>query len=431
MKLSNIAKIIFTIYLLHRLLPVVGFYTPAAYYLFLLALAVIAVFATMYDDAFVVTFGYLFLLFLPYVLKVVQYAVSSHEKQLIINSSVAFFTESITASLGLILLKTNKSHAAYFFKIITLLLFVTSLSTLIVSILNPNIVRQITADAGSEEYFHYRSMNVGSFEFVYQILLLTPLIIFYYKEETGHKLFMFLVLVYMGFFFWTSQFTTVLFFYIFCLVLLFIKHFTERKAFYLASVCLIAFWVGRSFLASFLYTLSDYISRDNTQSRLLYVAAYLEGSNVSDSLTIHAGRRVELWEKSWDAFLNDPIIGSWDETLVGGHSFCLDTLGLYGLLGLIALFFYFFMSYFFFIRPFSKKAIYPYMLFGFMLSFVLSIINPKVFPIVFTLIYPLAASLSKAPADQVPQCLTDDKSLNNQVMSNPIDSLSKAPPTSA
>ena len=279
----------------------------------------------------------------------------------------------------------NKKLLAY----ILIAYFITGLTTGLVSLSNPNTVRAITADSGSELYESFRKINVGSFTFAYEFTLLVPIAVFALKDRIVNKVLGVALLVFMGFVILETQFTTALILFAFTLIILFIPKLTDKKVVILFIMCLLFVVSGRSLLAQLLYYLANHTSNANYVSRFIYIAYLLEGKEITTSLSIHAGRRVELYTRSLTSILSHPLFGGWANADVSGHSFILDTIAYYGLIGLVAIILLYKTTFDVFIKPYKEENVYPYFLFGFLCSILLSVVDPKTYPIVMTVIYPL------------------------------------------
>lgn len=95
---------------------------------------------------------------------------------------------------------------------------------------------------------------------------------------------------------------------------------------------------------AFAFTQFDMLEKilTNIQPSFEGTAIYAKIDDIIYSLQINAasgqleGRQV-LYKQSWDAFLANPLMGSSDQNLLGGHAYFRDILGYYGLLGFLPL----------------------------------------------------------------------------------------------
>lgn len=74
---------------------------------------------------------------------------------------------------------------------------------------------------------------------------------------------------------------------------------------------------------------------------------------------------------------------------IGGHSFILDTIGLYGFLGIISLIFMYRKIYRLFFAPFRNKGGYGYVLWLFLQTILLSCVNTGMWLSVLALLAPI------------------------------------------
>jgi hypothetical protein len=98
-----------------------------------------------------------------------------------------------------------------------------------------------------------------------------------------------------------------------------------------------------------------------------------------------------LYRLSFTTFLQHPLFGTFlsGGGGVGGHSYILDILGRYGLLGATLLYFMYRKIYYYFVAPFKDKPGYGFVLWTFLQAILLSVLNPGMWLNVLTLIVPI------------------------------------------
>ena len=102
-------------------------------------------------------------------------------------------------------------------------------------------------------------------------------------------------------------------------------------------------------------------------------------------------KRIFLYQRSIQTFFSNPLFGTIFSGGggVGGHSFILDTIGVYGVLGVVLLFYMYRNIYRYFIAPFRNEDGYGYVLWLFLQSILLSCINTGMWLTVLTLFAPI------------------------------------------
>lgn len=390
--------LLIALYLLHDLYPIVGAYMPSAVYLTLFALTAIMELSFLLGVNTRINYLNHFemlLIYLPFFLQTVIYSFDGNYNR-VPTYLYGFFQSVLNTVIAMDYLENGdlfKNKKLLTFVIIAYM--ITGLTTGLVAINNPNVARTITANASSELYYSFRRMNVGEFSFVYQFVLLTPLAIYVIKEKRIPTIFGIAILAFMAFVILESQFTTALMMFALCVLLLFVGKITSKKIVFLVLVAVFLFLFAKYVLADFFAFLSENVSNENYVARFKYISYLLDGRQISDSMITEAGNRYELYMKSWHYFLEHPIFGGWNKAEIGGHSFVFDTLAKYGILGIIVVISVFKTMYKLFIKPFQRLKIYPYFIFGFILSIAVAIVNPKYYPFVFCFIYPLFGTLAE------------------------------------
>jgi hypothetical protein len=153
----------------------------------------------------------------------------------------------------------------------------------------------------------------------------------------------------------------------------------------LLVVELIVFVVLQTFISRLLIYLGDLTGSQTISDRLSALAGGQSGLEASED------NRIDLYRRSLTTFLKHPIFGTFlsGGGGVGGHSFILDNLGHYGILGAVLMFWMYRTIYRCFIAPFKGKAGYGYVLWAFLQTILLSLINTGMWLTVLTLILPI------------------------------------------
>ena len=83
------------------------------------------------------------------------------------------------------------------------------------------------------------------------------------------------------------------------------------------------------------------------------------------------------------------MFGGWFSASVGGHSYVFDTLGMFGILGVLGLVIMYRTIYKSFIYRYREEDYYPYLYYIFLLAVFMACINPKSYLFIFVCIIPL------------------------------------------
>ena len=287
--------------------------------------------------------------------------------------------------IGFVYLKEDSRCAALLISGVTLMYYaVIAVNTLIAYQTVPAISR-ILADGNIDNIVargggNYITPFIGSFAYVYSLVLLIPMILVMAKNHSDKKkkLFYFALTFLFSYLVIKSQFmiaVLILFMLIAYLLIMEIKSDRSKALVLLISVfiALTVFLFGGGL---FRY-LSSIVSSTNFSHRLREIGDALTGVGIGASSDI--GSRLRLYGVSIDNFFSHPFFGAGEGDILysnfGNHSTLLDMFAKYGLIGGVTLLLYY-------VKPFQliKSAMteveissYRYILIG---LFVLSIVNP-------------------------------------------------------
>lgn len=277
---------------------------------------------------------------------------------------------------------------------IIIMIVSTMITTYIGCKLFPGITRSLaTPDAVEEGLWSIANKNnIGGFKFVYIASLITPIFVYFAKDSGGfRKIVNIGLLVFMFFFIIGSGYTTALFVFI-ASILLFFNRSKFGLSFYLKVILTLSllFLVFRFFVTDILYSAAHALNDNDISMRLAELGDIFSGADIDQ--TNDTSSRFEKWGKSVGGFLTNPILGS---GIVGGHSYILDNMALYGVFGLVSLFFVFKGEYVCINRRggYQDLRINGFCLFAFILNFVLCLVNTTNFIFVITFFYPVVLNL--------------------------------------
>ena len=406
MRAKNNAKgltVLTVLYILHNI-PVIGYYTPAAVFL----LITLLLYVVLALEASVGSFLRLLVLSIPVViiplLRLIKVTIGGDYDFSL--EMYSFIQVLIYPMLGLyVMQRKNIAFCKTILLVFIISYSITAVTTTIGCNMFPNAARALTGHQDDLAlYGQYKRLNIGDFHFVYFITLTLPLLIgsIRYKiiKKSVGLLLVALVLVTVYY----SAYTTALLFCFVALLLFFVRKNTTGKA--LVWYVLTAFFlitVGSEVLSQILSSASNSVENQDVALRLSDMSSVLSGSTV-ESLdeSSDMSTRFELFSRSWNSFLTNPIIGSWDLKKVGGHSFLLDTLGLFGLIGLFCLLWMYIRSYKMFLKPFKKNPWYAFLLSSFLLIIFQACLNPQPTINVLSFVMPMYACLMDRKLNQSP-----------------------------
>lgn len=141
------------------------------------------------------------------------------------------------------------------------------------------------------------------------------------------------------------------------------------------------FW---DYFKEFLLWLANIISSDSVSDRLTALAGGVEGlENFEDN-------RLQLYTMSLSSFFKSPLFGQLfsSTSYAGGHSFILDSLASYGILGGTTLFFIYRSIYKFFFMPLHDAEGFGFVLWSFVQVIILSTVNTGMWINVLALFIP-------------------------------------------
>ena len=272
----------------------------------------------------------------------------------------------------------------------TLLYVITAITTCIGCSVFPNAARLMATGMDEEQdtFNIYMNYNIGSFSFVYSALVMTPLIICVYRERLINRFVSISLLILVFITILYTEYTTALIFFASCLILLITpKDYSIKKTLFLLFVIVIMMVLLRPVFAKFLYFISSLLSSEQMAVRFEDLANSFAGVQYFDSADLDS--RFERWESSWRSFLASPLVGGEISSGVGGHSFVLDKLALYGLIGLAGELIYFVSLYRKFVLIGKSTFLFKYCVYCLFLQFACACVNPHVFYEPFTLVMPL------------------------------------------
>lgn len=266
---------------------------------------------------------------------------------------------------------------------------VTCVTTYLGCLSYPGAARQMATGMSEEgDLFNmYRQLNIGSFAFVYTLVLLLPIVLYVIRGRQKFWILFILFGIAAVMAIIEMEYTTALLLMLINFLLFFLPRYFNandlKDKLWIFVVAGILVWLV---LPSILDAIIPYVSSETMSSRLLDLSASLKG-DIVQSQDGDMESRSELFMVSINGFISSPIWGTF--TKAGGHSFLLDTMSKYGLIGLGLLIVMYKRAYTLFIKPYKKQPYFGYVLFAFIMTLVLAVLNPKDNLLVLTFLIPL------------------------------------------
>lgn len=275
---------------------------------------------------------------------------------------------------------------------IIIAVIITVVTTIIGLIRFPYAARVLATIATSDdpEALKYDWNNIGGYTFTYTVVLLYPILILAYKLKRINRLVFLITVAVIMMMIILSEYAIALLLMIVSSVLFFAtRRFNARHTFIFGIVLILSMFLLWGGIEKLLLWLAENLESETLSERLTALAGGITGVENSES------QRIDLFRKSLEAFTKSPVFGQLlnGKTISGGHSFILDTLADYGVLGGAALVLAYRNIYRYFFKPFSKSTGFGYVLWAFVQTIILSTVNTGMWLTVLTFFIPLLLTL--------------------------------------
>lgn len=378
-------EVLAILYIMHTLLPVVGYYMPGVVYLGLFGATFVLALPAFYRKGAYVMLGFFALSALTFIIKLNNLAGALTyvygELQLYLYGMIAL----------LIIAYNDPKRSRRMFWIIVVMFAITAFTTILGNEKYPQASRFLATDTleGFQRQL-YVTANIGGFTLAYSLVLLTPLIIHLVKNRRIKLPLGIGMLILIGATVLSMEYGMAVLLFTASLILLLIPKPTTKKIIMIVAILLVFVLIFGGLVADLFESISNSVESATLSERFMAIAEVLRGEDETSSAT--AQSRTEFYERSWEAFINSSLLGAWGDERVGrpgGHSFILDALGAFGLIGLLALIAVFVTMYKIALKPYKRQEIYPYLLWTYLIAAVLMVLNPKSYALMFLLVIPL------------------------------------------
>ena len=251
---------------------------------------------------------------------------------------------------------------------------ITCITTIIGCMRYPDASRVLATTDSSQDAFAvlYDWHNIGGYGFVYSSVLLYPFVILAFKMKRLHFVFVIAFTALLLYMVIQASYTYAMLLMLLSMLMFFVRRDIPLKKFLLLMLgFVVVVLIFRVAIAAILSYIGELIDNPSMVEKIN--AAFL-GTDAVDNFDDDRGA---LYMQSFEMFLKSPFIGSLagGRKVTGGHSFILDNLALYGLVGggLMALMYR--CIFLTFIRPLKDKPGYTFVFWIFLQTIILSVIN--------------------------------------------------------
>lgn len=366
------------------LLPAMSFYVSVNFNLVVIIFIVYTIFFNCKSTAFKIILPFTLILVLQFVWFLIHTS-SSTPVILSLYNTIGFILPTL---ISFYLLSNNYRKTIKLIIITSVVfLFITSITSIIGLKQFPTASRELaTGDGNSEVISLYNSLNIGGFGFVYMFPVVLPIFFPLFNSKKLHVIFLLILIALFGLFVMKSEYTIAsITFVLSVLSFFFNRKYSLKRYLLLVSLAVVFVLFLKPLFADIFYSISNGLE-DNImlKERLTSLGDGLLGIDKNERSTLNDRR--EVYEMSIDTINKFPILGglmSDSSTTTGGHSFILDLMALFGIVGWLALFMLYRQMLKILYLPFKKKSYYGYMFWSFLMSIILSLINtsPNIFAI--------------------------------------------------
>lgn len=313
-------------------------------------------------------------------------------------------------------LMNNKINYNIFAAVIITCFTVTTITTIVGCIANPEAARILATTSNSQDAvaIEYDFQNIGGFSFVYSSVIIYPLVIIAAKMKRIPLAVAIIFAVLMVLLAINTAYSVAMMAVVFSSLLFFIKVDIKPKRFaamFITGVILIL--IFSPLVSDIFLRIGKMVGNEEMAEKM---AAVFGGAEAMDSLE---DKRMDLYMKSFNAFLSNPLLGTafTGKTVIGGHSFVLDNLARYGAVGGLMMYFMYRNVFNVFYRPFAGKNGYSFIIWMFALTIVLSTLNTGMWPECLCLYAPIILNvIYKRDGSERPE-----NALRPQYVLSPLD----------
>lgn len=255
---------------------------------------------------------------------------------------------------------------------------VTIVTTYIGLLSNPGAARYLATVSNTSDvtFRSYYRQNIAGFSFIYNICIIFPIIIGFYKQKKINRIVMIALTVVLILYFLAAEYATATILLFFNLILLFqSKKFTLKKVFAFLLVLVFMFFIFSPAISSAFSWVAERTPSKVLAERFEAVAKELNGET-SDKDSDTALRK-KTYESDLQGFSEHPLLGGWifGKVKTGGHSYLLGILSNFGLIGAAIVFCIYKKLFNIFYMPHKDKEYFGYMVWSFIVALFIGVVN--------------------------------------------------------
>lgn len=372
LKQLNIKDIVLLYMLVFSIMPMVpratSRYLTTYFYMLVVSVAVLFIFATCRLS----NVRKFVLLLLPFVVYEVMVMVSKNSSDILLAGyQLLLFIVPVCVGFYLV---TNRFMSGFFAAVMAVCFCITCITTTIGCSVFPDAARVLASTATSQDAtaVMYDRMNIGGYNFVYPMVMLYPYVVLAFKMKRLHfiPMVIFTVLAYVTVIY--AAYTYAMLLLMMSTLLFFIrKDISVSRFFLLLAVFAVTVLLFRTTIAALLNVFGDFIGNSAMTDR---INALFLGKDAVEGFD---DDRAALYWHSINLFWKNPLFGALFETkkVTGGHSFILDNLALYGLVGGGLMMLMYRGIFRVFVSPLRRMRGYCFVLWAFFQTILLSFIN--------------------------------------------------------
>lgn len=296
----------------------------------------------------------------------------------LLNTVWAAFLELLPMGLGVMLIRKRMGAQLKVLVPVILLAYAVTLVTTYIGLQEyPMASRELATS--SVDYAKYYAKNIGGFHFIYAIVVLHPMIICLLRMK-NKKLLCAAYSVLIGTCIIASQYTmATLGFIISCGAYLFPTDKSRSAVGVRMFLLVVAATVALIMAPVILELLAEQEVLEASADKLKDAARVLRGQEVDNY-----GTRNRQWayEYSWKQFLAAPLFGSMFTSArdSGGHSYVLDNMSRWGMVGLSVIVYIFIQVQRFYKELTGQTTVFYFAMFSMVMAIVFCIMNPHSWP---------------------------------------------------
>ena len=298
---------------------------------------------------------------------------------------------------------TAKSQKIAFWSFVACFV-ITALTTSYGCSIFPNASRSMAngffAEMNPETVTMYRSMNIGNFQFVYTLVLMIPVILCCNRSVFKNRYWGYGIIGLFLYTIYQTQYTTALLLAVVstAYLVLPVSHNPKTARKWLIGIVAV-FFVALPIIGDLLSFFAGIIGSEQMSQRFSELSLSMSGQQLDEDSDF--ATRLYLWNKSLTTFFSHFLTGVYFTTdianaskYVGGHSFILDSMARFGIVGLMLVIWMFKKLYILFVKPFNNRNHYIFFLTAFVLNIVQCLVNTVSIEVVFVFLMPLVFVIS-------------------------------------